>query len=196
MDVGNDKAKYIGMIGNSIGGPTRLEKAILGKRSLGDVCTLTRRMPRGNGIRAVEGEDIGWTEVEVTVDSGACDTVMPTKLCPHISVIATEDSKRGMEYEVANGETLPNHGERHCLLMTEDSENPKKIVFQCADIHKPLLSVSRCADLGFQCILGKYGGQLVDESTGESIPLHRRGNLYVMRAWVRQDKSSDFGRPQ
>ena len=101
---------------------------------------------------------IGWTEIEVTVDSGACDTVMPTKLCPHISVLATEDSKRGMEYEVANGETLPNHGGRHFLLMTEDSQSPKKIVFQCADIHKPLLSVSRCADLGFQCVVGKYGG--------------------------------------
>ena len=38
--------------------------------------------------------------------------------------------------------------------------------------------------------------ELVDESSGETIPLHRRGNLYVMRAWIRQDKSSDFGRPQ
>ena len=121
---------------------------------------------------------------------------MPARLCSHISVLATEDSRRGMEYEVANGETIPNVGERHCLLMTEDSASAKSIVFQVADIHKPLLSVSRCADLGFQCVLGKYGGQLVDEQTGEVIPLHRRGNLYVMRAWVRENKSPDFTRPQ
>ena len=73
----------------------------------------------------------------------------------------------------------------------------KKIVFQCADIHKPLLSVSRCADLGYKCVLDKEGEELVDKVTGEVIPLHRRGNLYVMRAWVRPDKSaSDFGRPR
>jgi hypothetical protein len=101
-----------------------------------------------------------------------------------------------MEYEVANGETIPNVGERHCLLMSEDSAQPKRITFQCADIHKPLLSVSRCADLGYQCILEAGGGRLVDTTTGEIIPLHRRGNLYVMRAWIRQDKSSDFTRPQ
>ena len=101
-----------------------------------------------------------------------------------------------MEYEVANGETIPNVGERRCLLMSEDSQQAKRIIFQCADIHKPLLSVSRCADLGYQCILDKDGGQLIDKVTGEVIPLHRRGNLYVMRAWIRQDDSSDFTRPQ
>ena len=74
----------------------------------------------------------------------------------------------------------------------------KKITFQCADIHKPLLSVSRCADLGFDCVLESDDGKLLDKVTGEAIPLHRRGNLYVMRAWIRQDSStppaSDFGR--
>ena len=144
----------------------------------------------------IDETKMGWTEIEVTVDSGACDTVMPTRMCPHISVVETEDSKRGMEYEVANGETIPNVGERRCILMSEDSNSPKAIFFQIADIHKPLLSVSRCADLGFQCILGKHGGQLVDEESGEIIPLHRRGNLYVMRAWIRENDSSDFTRPQ
>ena len=172
------------------------EKAILGKQSLGDVCTLTRRVSGAACISGVDAEEIGWTEIEITIDSGACDTVMPARLCQHISIIQTEESRRGMEYEVANGETIPNVGERHCLLMTEDSNNPKSIVFQVADIHKPLLSVSRCADLGFQCSLEKDGGRLLDVQSGEVIPLHRRGNLYVMRAWVRQNKSSDFARPQ
>ena len=149
-----------------------------------------------NVISAVDPGEIGWTEIEITIDSGACDTVMPMRLCGHISVMETEDSKRGMVYEVANGEEIPNLGERHCLLMTEDSQNPKAIVFQVADIHKPLLSVSRCADLGFQCVMGKHGGQLVDEESGEIIPLHRRGNLYVMRAWVRQNESAGFPRPR
>jgi hypothetical protein len=113
------------------------------------------------GDRQISGlgdGDNGWVEIEVTIDSGACDTVMPTRLCSHISIVQTEDSRRGMEYEVANGETIPNVGERRCLLMSEDSANPKRITFQCADIHKPLLSVSRCADLGYKCVLDDIGG--------------------------------------
>ena len=30
-------------------------------------------------------------------------------------------------------------------------------------------------------------GHLRDTMTGDIIPLHRRGNLYVLRAWTRQD---------
>ena len=179
------------------GGSDAVEGA-LGGRDPGSVVlqVLTRKEPGHLCISNVEDPDPGWTEIEVTIDSGACDTVMPTRMCQHISIVASEDSKRGMEYELANGETIPNVGERHCMLMTEDSQIAKRITFQCADIHKPLLSVSRCADLGYQCVLGRGDGELVDETSGEIIPLHRRGNLYVMRAWIRQDKSTDFARPR
>ena len=139
-----------------------------------------------------------WVEIEITIDSGACDTVMPENMCPHISLLASESSRAGLEYEVANGEGLPNLGEKKCLMMTEDSNMMKRVIFQCADVHKALLSVSRVADLGYECILGKDGGQLRDVVTGDIVPLHRRGNLYVMRAWVKQDTSSTpgFGRPE
>ena len=99
-----------------------------------------------------------------------------------------------MEYEVASGEGLANFGERRCVMMTENSHAAKRIVFQCADVHKCLLSVSRVADLGYECTLGKTGGMLLDVVTGDKIPLHRRDNLYIMRAWVRQDPEQDFGR--
>ena len=93
----------------------------------------------------------------------------------------------GVEYEVANGETIPNLGERRCLMSTAGSQLIKKINFQVADVHKPLLSISRIADLGFDCVLGKLGGYLADSITGERIPLQRVDNLYVLKAWVRQD---------
>ena len=34
-------------------------------------------------------EDDGWIEIEVTIDSGAYNTVMPTALCPNISILQT-----------------------------------------------------------------------------------------------------------
>ena len=138
-----------------------------------------------------------WTEIEITIDSGACDTVMPRKLCPHISVVSTAMSRAGFEYEVANGAGLPNLGERRCLMMTENSQTTKQIAFQCADVHKALLSVSRCSDMGYECVLGQLGGELRDVVTGDRIPIHRRENLYFIRAWVKQDSGDPpppFGR--
>ena len=119
---------------------------------------------------------------------------MPEGMCPQISLLESVGSKAGYEYEVANGEALPNLGEKRCVMMTEDSSIMKKLTFQCADVHKALLSVSKVADLGYECVLGKLGGKLIDTLTGDVVPLHRRGNLYVMRAWVRQD--SGFTRPE
>jgi hypothetical protein len=130
-----------------------------------------------------------WHEIEITVDSGACDTVVPTTLCSHISLMATAKSRSGFEYEVANGEGLLNMRERRCFMMTENSNTTKRIAFQCADVHKPLLSVSRLADQGYECTLGKIGGVLCDVDAGDLIPLHRRDNLYVMRVWIKQDDS-------
>ena len=56
----------------------------------------------------------GWQEIKITVDSGASDTVMPLSLCADIPVLASMQSKSGLEYEVANGASIPNEGERKC----------------------------------------------------------------------------------
>ena len=158
---------------------------------------LSTLIPRiGSAISAVQSPD-DWIEIEVTVDSGACETVMPSTLCQGIAILRSAMS-HGQEYEVANGATIPNLGERRCLMMTLGSRAAKKIVFQVADVHKPLLSISRCADMGFRCHLGADGGYMEDTVTGETIPLQRKDNLYVMRAWVRRDPGntgSPFQRP-
>ena len=141
------------------------------------------------GISSTKQTD--WREVEMTVDSGSCDTVMAPEECAEITIHESEQSRQGVEYEVANSETIENQGERRCMMMTENSNQAKRIYIQVADVHKPLLSVTRCADLGYECTLGKSGGKLTDIVTGESIPIRRKGNLYVMRVWI---KECPFGR--
>lgn len=131
-----------------------------------------------------------WVEIEVTVDSGACETVMPPGLRENIEIVRSSCS-HGAEYEAASGESIPNVGERRCLLMTLGSNIAKKITFLIADVHKPLLSISRCADMGYHCVMGKEGGYLEDQLSGERIPLQRRDNLYMMKAWVRADQAPD-----
>ena len=146
---------------------------------------MLQEVPR-SGISAVQRPD-EWVLIDVTVDSGACVSVMPAGLCTGISIVDNDLSRGGVEYEVANGESIANLGERRCQVMTVGSMIPKQITFQVADVHKPLLSITACSDLGFDCYLGKEGGSLRNRMTGEVIPLERRGSLYSLRMWVRQD---------
>ena len=134
-----------------------------------------------------------WEEIEITVDSGACDTVLPSRMLSSIKLEQNDASRRGEEYEVANGCTIPVEGQKRCIMMTIGSMVPKGIVFQVSNVHKPLLSVGSMADAGFDCILSKDGGVMRDRDSGEEIPLVRRGNLYVLRAWVKSAESA-FGR--
>ena len=110
-----------------------------------------------------------------------------------VTLEPSEGSKRGDEYEVANGHSILNEGQKRCIMMTPGSPSPKGIVFQVSDVHKPLMSVGAMADAGYECLMGKDGGMMRDVDTGERIPLLRRGNLYVLRAWVKS-ADADFTR--
>ena len=57
--------------------------------------------------------------------------------------------------------------------MTAGSTVPNIITFQVADVHKPLLSITSCADLGYDYFLDKEGGSLRDQVSGELIALER-----------------------
>ena len=140
----------------------------------------------------------GWIELELTADTGACDTVVPKDgPLSHISIVPSMQSERGLLYEVANKQTIPNLGERRLEMWTANGVAPRLMAVQVADVHKALLSLSRCADAGFESRFGQLAGCLIDSMTGEIIPLERRGNLYYLKAWVRQAPAdAPFGGPR
>jgi len=158
------------------------------KVNTGDQISMLREA-RSNELNSAGPSE--WTEVEATVDSGACDTVMPSDECRHINIVSSEKSRSGFQYEIADGTEIPNKGERQCEVMTEGSGQVKRIHIQVADVHKCLLSITKVADMGFRCILEKQGGYLEDVYTGEKTPIWRKGNLYVMKMWVRQARNPD-----
>ena len=82
--------------------------------------------------------------------------------------------------------------------MRDDDPRVEGVQTYCvpgADVHKPLLSISGCADMGFDRYLGDNGGRLLDKQTGEKIPLGRRDMFYIMRAWIRQDPGVHVSQP-
>ena len=124
---------------------------------------------------------------------------MPRKgPCETITIYPSLQSARGLQREVANAETFPCLGERRLEVWTEGAESAKAMAIEVADVHKPLLSLSRCADMGFESRFGKDYGALVDIETGEITPLHRQGNLYMFRVGVRSAlrPGSPFGGPR
>ena len=96
---------------------------------------------------------------------------MPVEMAKHIPIQPSLQSMMEMTYSIADGTEIPNLGERHISMMTVGSNTMKQVTFQVADVHNALMSVSKCADFGFECRLGATGGALVDHQTGEQIPL-------------------------
>ena len=175
---------------SAYGTSTSIGSAITPTLSPLDYTQASNAMLEKKGLSAVKGEE-EWVEIEPTADSGACDTVIPRAMADVIPIMPSLASLRGMEYKVANGQSIPNLGERRCLIWTEGATESKKINMQVADAHKGLLSLSRCAGMGLESRLGRRAGALVCETTGEVLPLARKGNLYVLRVWV---KAAPFGR--
>ena len=68
----------------------------------------------------------GWELLEITVDSGACDTVLPTGMLSSINVVSTEASRNLETYEVANGCTIVNEGEKRCVMMTPGTNHHQR----------------------------------------------------------------------
>ena len=78
-------------------------------------------------------------------------------------------------------------------MCTDGATEGRQISLQVADAHKPLFSLSLCADMGFESRFGRVAGALIDEVTNEVISLERKGNWYVLKCWL---KAAPFGGPE
>ena len=85
-------------------------------------------------------------------------------------------SKRGVEYEVANGIKIPNLGEQKFVGHTTVGYQ-KQIKSQVCDVTKPLASVARICDKGNRVVFKKLASYIENVSTGEvtwlSIAIHQ-----------------------
>ena len=92
----------------------------------------------------------GWEIIEITVDLGACDTVIPSSMLSSIKTESTPASRSCQEYEVADGHTIVNEGQKRGAIMTPGSQGPKGIVFQVSSVHKTWMSVGCMMGAGYE----------------------------------------------
>ena len=69
--------------------------------------------------------DVGdaWEEIELAVDSGATETVVPDESLARVDVEEGAAFRRGVKYEVANGVMIPNLGEKTFTGVTEEGHS-------------------------------------------------------------------------
>ena len=125
----------------------------------------------------------GWEEIEMTVDSGASETVVGDGMIMSSEVREGPASRRGVEYEMANGVRIPNLGEQRFVAHTLEGHQ-RNIKAQVCDVTKPLLSVRRMVETGNRVVFDKDGSYVEDRNTQERMYLNEKNGMYVLKVWT------------
>ena len=112
--------------------------------------------------------DVEWTDidVEIALDSGACDHVMDVESdAPGYVITESPSSQRGGGFIVGNGERVPNDGQSSLILEANarlGESQQFRSTFQAARVTRPLMSVSKICSNGFRCVFDKREAQIID----------------------------------
>ena len=121
----------------------------------------------------------------MAVDSGATETVMGEDMLSSAETKMGAAARRGVEYGVANGVTIPNLGEKTFTFQTMEGAE-RKITAQLCDVNKGLLSVGKVANAGNTVVFTRDGSFIEDDSTGERIAIKEENGMYMLSMWVRR----------
>ena len=130
------------------------------------------------------------TLVEAVLDSGAEESVSPPRFFPG-PVVPSKMSQAGGSYRVANGQRVPNIGQQAVHFETDEGQ-AAGMMFQTAEIERPLISASQLAASGNSVVFNQQGGTIVHEKSGRRTVLHKRGGIYVLRMWVPENLEQGF----
>ena len=103
----------------------------------------------------------GWEEIELAVDSGASETVVGPAMAQSADLQEGNTFKRNKVYEMADGVTIPNLGEKEFVGVSKEGIK-KELRAQVCDINKGLLSVNRVVDAGNRVVFSPDGSYIED----------------------------------
>ena len=126
----------------------------------------------------------GWEELELTVDSGASETVVPEGMVNSVEVKEGPAAKSGVQYECANGDRIPNLGEQKFVAYTQEGCQ-KGIRAQVCEVNKALLSVRRLVEAGNRVVFDAGGSYIEDIYRGEKMYLQEKQGMYSLKVWTK-----------
>ena len=127
----------------------------------------------------------------LTIDSGAADHVMPAGWLWFLRVRPSPGSRSGLHYVAANNARLPNLGQSRLRFMSAEG-TIASILFQIAAINKPLVSVSKLVDEGYEVIFTNAESYILHRETGKKILMKRERGVFIIEAFA--NPSDDFSR--
>ena len=166
-----------------------------------DLCALTSKAvrfqdePSVNSVNSSEvlQEGKAWKEILITVDSGACDHVVPPGTIDPKDVRVTDAVKNGVTYYTASGHALPNLGEISLKGITGDGQD-LTLNMQVAGVKKPLASVRKMCQAGNRVVFENgpdgTGGYVENKTSGAKVPIDFGGGTYQVAVWTQIDKKS------
>ena len=148
-----------------------------------------KRQPRTRWERKVEIGSVGVcqkTEIshvakedhmDLTIDSGAGENVMPGYMAPYTPV--TESKESGVMYTAAGGDMMPNRGCKRVKVTTKEGQL-RTMNMQITDVNRALMSVAKICDAGHTVTFNSDGGVIRNKKTGEETKFRRENNVYRM----------------
>ena len=141
-----------------------------------------------------------WVRVKSVMDSGAAQSVAPPSMAPGVVIEASPGSQRGHHYVSASGGRLPNLGQQKLKIKTNEGRDAM-VLYQVAELSRPLTAVSETCDNGNWVVFTPEGGFIWNLRTGGQTTFERRGGIYELDLWVKDsdrtggNQSTGFPRP-
>ena len=143
---------------------------------------------------------------EITVDSGAGESVVNPDDWPSVNLKPSKGSVKGQRYVGPGGERIDNLGELTVKVRTErhgGGDISSRVTFQGANFRKPLLAVSGVIDKGNIVVFDGSGSFILPNSCAGvasvrkaisgvqgRTPLHAKNGVFVLRTWEPEDQPS------
>ena len=134
-------------------------------------------------LNAVQEMDGRWERIRMIMDSGATVTVVPPTVGRLYHVQESPASKAGVEYTVANGDSLPNLGQKMLPLVTAEG-TMRGMLAQVANVTDGLQSIRNMYNSGHVVIFDGPESYCLNKFTGEVNEITDNGTNYTMDAWV------------
>ena len=123
----------------------------------------------------------------ITVDSGAADSVFPARWLRRSLLGVSPGSLAKQFYIAASGTKLMNLGQFMMSFYTKDGVKAE-VLFQIADINKPLCSVSHLTDLGYCVVFNRHNNKdvsyIMHKETKQFWRMRRERGVFVLDSFL------------
>ena len=127
-----------------------------------------------------------WVRIRTAMDSGAADSVAPPSMAPQVAINESPGSKRGQCYVSASAGRMPNMGQKVLKIQTNEGRDTT-VLYQIAEVSRPLTSVSATCDRGNWVVYTPQGGFIMNCQTGERTSFERKGGIYELDLWIKDE---------